>query len=102
FMTFPHRMTRLRFQVDARANGSRARAARFQTLHAEVLTPVFMPVGTHATVKGLSVEDLEAAGSRVLLAFGISRVPASGHCDRKANISTLEERDTCTLGLHSL
>ncbi len=61
-------MTRLRFQVDAQASGSRARAARFHTAHAEVLTPVFMPVGTHATVKGLSVEDLEAAGSQVLLA----------------------------------
>ena len=27
-----------------------------------------MPVGTQATVKGLAVEDLEAAGSQVLLA----------------------------------
>lgn len=61
-------MTRLRFRVDACASGSRARAARFHTLHGEVLTPVFMPVGTQATVRGLSVEDLEAAGSTVLLA----------------------------------
>lgn len=60
--------TRLRFHVDARATGSRARAARFHTPHGEVLTPVFMPVATQATVKGLSVEDLAAAGTRVLLA----------------------------------
>src|SRR5438093_842335 len=37
-------MTRLRFRVDARAGGSRARASRFHTLHGEVLTPVFIPV----------------------------------------------------------
>ncbi len=61
-------MTRLQFQVDAQATASRARAARFQTRHGEVLTPVFMPVGTQATVRGLSVEDLQAAGSRILLA----------------------------------
>ena len=60
--------SRLCFEVDARAAGSRARAARFRTRHGEVLTPVFMPVGTHATVKGLTVEDLAAAGSTVLLA----------------------------------
>src|SRR6266849_3594412 len=64
----PHQMTRLRFRVDNRASGSRARAARFHTLHGEVLTPVFMPVATQATVRGLSVEDLQAAGSTVLLA----------------------------------
>src|SRR6185295_6622708 len=61
-------MKRLQFRIDARAGGSRARAARFHTLHGEVLTPVFMPVGTRATVRGLSVEDLQAAGSTVLLA----------------------------------
>ncbi len=61
-------MSRLDFTVDRRATGSRARAARFRTLHGEVLTPVFMPVGTQATVKGLSVDALAAVGSRVLLA----------------------------------
>src|SRR4051794_40975094 len=61
-------MSRLAFQVIATASGSRARAARFKTLHGDVETPLFMPVGTHATVKGLSPEDLEAAGAKVLLA----------------------------------
>src|SRR5436190_15064225 len=58
----------LHFHVDAVASGSQARAARFRTLHGEVETPLFMPVGTQATVKGLTVEDLEDAGSHVLLA----------------------------------
>lgn len=61
-------MSHLPFHIDAEATGSRARAGRLHTLHGPVETPVFMPVGTHATVKGLSVEDLHAAGSRILLA----------------------------------
>jgi queuine tRNA-ribosyltransferase len=61
-------MSRLPFELNATATRSRARAGRFRTLHGEVLTPVFMPVGTQATVKGLSVEDLETAGTQVLLA----------------------------------
>lgn len=61
-------MTRLRFQLEALASGSRARAARFTTLHGEVKTPIFMPVGTQATVKGFTPNELEDLGSRVLLA----------------------------------
>ena len=57
-------MSRLRFEVTAAASGSQARAARFRTLHGEVLTPVFMPVGTHAAVRGVAVEDLEAPSGR--------------------------------------
>jgi len=61
-------MSRLRFELHATAPGSRARAGHLHTLHGTVETPVFMPVGTQATVKGMPVEDLAAAGSRVLLA----------------------------------
>ncbi|MBP7481002.1 MAG: tRNA guanosine(34) transglycosylase Tgt [Lacunisphaera sp.] len=61
-------MSRLNFQLEKTAPGSRARAARFQTLHGEVQTPVFMPVGTQATVKAQTVDTLKATGSTVLLA----------------------------------
>jgi len=61
-------MSRLNFTVDRQSTRSKARAARFQTLHGEVQTPVFMPVGTQATVKGLTVDALKTTGSRVLLA----------------------------------
>lgn len=61
-------MNRLNFRVEARATGSRARAARFQTLHNEVLTPLFMPVGTQATVKAQLPQTLEDSGSQILLA----------------------------------
>jgi len=61
-------MSRLPFTVEHEASGSKARAARFTTLHGEVQTPVFMPVGTQATVKFQTAESLRATGSSVLLA----------------------------------
>jgi len=61
-------MSRLNFKLEKEATGSKARAGTFTTLHGEVQTPVFMPVGTQATVKGQTVETLKATGARVLLA----------------------------------
>ncbi|HEY2125296.1 MAG TPA: tRNA guanosine(34) transglycosylase Tgt, partial [Chthoniobacterales bacterium] len=60
--------SRLQFQLEAQATGSRARAATFHTLHNAVHTPLFMPVGTHATVKAQLPQTLEDAGSQILLA----------------------------------
>jgi queuine tRNA-ribosyltransferase len=57
----------LNFILEKRASRSKARAAKFFTLHGEVQTPIFMPVGTQATVKGQTLDDLKAAGARMLL-----------------------------------
>ena len=59
---------RLNFRIEAQATGTRARAATFHTAHNEVRTPLFMPVGTQATVKGQLTQALEDAGSQILLA----------------------------------
>ena len=61
-------MRRLDFKLEATASGSRARAARFVTPHNEVLTPTFMPVGTHASVRSQRRDDLLDSGAQVLLA----------------------------------
>lgn len=61
-------MSRLNFQLENVAKDSRARAGRFKTLHNEVLTPLFMPVGTHASVRGQRFECLLESGSQILLA----------------------------------
>ncbi|MCU0793071.1 MAG: tRNA guanosine(34) transglycosylase Tgt [Opitutaceae bacterium] len=61
-------MSRLAFQLEKTAPGTRARATRFQTLHGEMRTPVFMPVGTQATVKNMTVEGLRELGTQCLLA----------------------------------
>lgn len=61
-------LSRLDFQLQARATGSRARAATFRTLHGLIQTPLFMPVGTQATVKAQTPQSLAASGSQILLA----------------------------------
>ena len=60
--------SRLNFKVEATATGSRARAGTFRTLHNEVKTPLFMPVGTQATVKAQTFDTLLESGSQILLA----------------------------------
>lgn len=60
--------SRLDFKLEARATGSRARAATFRTLHGVIQSPLFMPVGTQATVKAQVPESLHASGSQILLA----------------------------------
>ena len=54
-----------RFEIEARED--KARAGRFFTPHGEVQTPVFMPVGTVATVKGVPQDVLEDLGVQILL-----------------------------------
>src|SRR2546429_348369 len=45
-----------------------ARRGRLSIPHGTVETPVFMPVGTQATVKGLTPEQLAATGAQIVLA----------------------------------
>jgi queuine tRNA-ribosyltransferase len=40
----------------------------FSTPHGDIKTPVFMPVGTNASVKSLSPEDLDSIGTQIILA----------------------------------
>jgi len=54
------------FRVDATAGA--ARAGTLSLPHGTVPTPVFMPVGTQATVRTLSPADLQAVGAQIVLA----------------------------------
>ena len=45
----------------------KARAGQLKTDHGDIPTPVFMPVGTQATVKTLSPDDLYEAGVKIIL-----------------------------------
>ncbi len=55
-------------QFDVRARDGRARRATLQTSHGIVETPTFMPVGTAASVKGLTPRELREAGTQIVLA----------------------------------
>src|SRR5947199_4332947 len=55
----------IRFELQQTDGG--ARLGRLHTPHGPVATPVFMAVGTQATVKGLTPHQLEDAGVQVVL-----------------------------------
>ena len=56
------------FSFDLTARDGRGRAGILQTPHGELHTPVFAPVGTQATVKALTPNQVEAAGASLILA----------------------------------
>ena len=46
---------------------SKARLGKIKTGHGEITTPIFMPVGTQASVKGLTPRDLDEAQAEIIL-----------------------------------
>ena len=52
-------MPALQFDLQHTDSFSKARAGKITTDHGEILTPIFMPVGTSATVKGVHQHELE-------------------------------------------
>jgi len=59
---------KLSFKVSNRLTGTRARSGVIITEHGEIQTPAFIPVGTKATLKSLTPEQLEATGAQAVLA----------------------------------
>lgn len=57
----------LQFKLEAVDPDCAARAGRLTLPHGEIETPVFMPVGTQATVKAMTPADLNEAGAQILL-----------------------------------
>jgi queuine tRNA-ribosyltransferase len=55
------------FIVEAEDPGSRARTGRYETPHGPIITPVFAPVGTQATVKAMRPSDLAKLGATLIL-----------------------------------
>ena len=63
-----HKVTEeFKFELIKTDSGTRARAGKLTTTHGTVDTPYFMPVGTQATVKTLSSEDLRSLGVNIIL-----------------------------------
>lgn len=55
------------FEVIKTDEETGARAGILHTPHGDIETPVYMPVGTQATVKGVFPRDLKEAGSQIIL-----------------------------------
>jgi len=58
----------LQYELKHRCQQSGARIGKLTTKHGECITPMFMPVGTQATVKTLSPEEVKEIGSSIILA----------------------------------
>lgn len=58
----------MEFSLKHTANGSRARAGVITTDHGKIETPIFMPVGTAGTVKGIHTRDIsDDIGAQIIL-----------------------------------
>lgn len=56
------------FEIIKKQDSSRARAGVIHTPHGDILTPAFIPVGTKATLKALTPEQLTETGAQSVLA----------------------------------
>ena len=57
-----------KFQITKKDKKTKARAGVIKTLHGEIETPMFVPVGTQASVKSLDPRELKELGAQVVLA----------------------------------
>ena len=57
----------VKYKIEAKDGN--ARAGEIETPHGKIKTPVFMPVGTQATVKAMTREELEAKELRDFLKY---------------------------------
>jgi queuine tRNA-ribosyltransferase len=66
---YNQKLRQISFELLAECPVTRARAGILHTPHGDIETPVFMPVGTQATVKGLEQSELAGElGARIILA----------------------------------
>jgi queuine tRNA-ribosyltransferase len=69
----------LTFEVEAVCPWSGARAGLLTTGHGQVRTPVFMPVGTNATLKAMTFDQLHACGAQIVLSNSYHLYLRPGH-----------------------
>jgi queuine tRNA-ribosyltransferase len=67
------------FTITHRLNGALARAGVIATPHGTIETPCFIPVGTKATLKSLTPEQLESTGAQAVLANAYHLFLRPGH-----------------------
>jgi queuine tRNA-ribosyltransferase len=69
----------LTFTISHRLDGTLARAGVIDTPHGAIETPAFIPVGTKATLKALTPEQLAATGAQAVLANAYHLFLRPGH-----------------------
>lgn len=56
-----------KFELEKKSKNSKARLGKITTPHGEIETPIFMPVGTRATVKTMTPEEVKDLGAQIIL-----------------------------------
>lgn len=76
------------YDVVAEDPATHARAGVFHTPHGDIPTPIFMPVGTKATVKGILPETLKRMGTKILLnnLYHLSQRPGADLVERMGGV----------------
>jgi queuine tRNA-ribosyltransferase len=69
----------LTFKATKNSKNTRGRLGLIKTLHGEIKTPVFMPVGTQATVKAMTPEELKEVGAEIILGNTYHLMLRPGH-----------------------
>jgi len=69
----------MKFELLDKDPGARARRGRLHLAHGTVETPVFMPVGTYATVKGMTPDQLRSLAVEILLCNSYHLLLRPGH-----------------------
>ena len=78
------------FDIVAEDPRTHARAGVLHTPHGDIETPIFMPVGTKATVKGIPTETVKALGAQIVLAntYHLSQRPGADTIEELGGIHT--------------
>ncbi len=77
-----------KFELLKESKKSRARRGLIHTSHGTIETPIFMPVGTKATVKAMTPPELEELGAQIILAntYHLYLKPSSGLIEKAGGI----------------
>lgn len=78
----------LQFDIIAECNVSKARVSKLKLPHYHVDTPIFMPVGTQGTIKGLTSQQLENLNVQILLGntYHLSQRPGEDLIDQMGGL----------------
>lgn len=77
------------FKIHSKDQKTKARVGELLTPHGSIKTPCFIPVGTQATVKTLSAQDLQEIGAQIVLAntYHLSLRPGAETIERLGGLA---------------
>jgi len=67
------------FKLEKQGKDTKGRLGTINTIHGDIRTPIFMPVGTQATVKAMTPEELKEIGAEIILGNTYHLMLKPGH-----------------------